>query len=143
MVPARTAWEYKMALLISLVRIPAANPYSVAFDLSIASSKVLNFIICMTGPKISSLAIRMLSVTFEKTVGWTKYPLLPCREPPHSNLAPSFFPASISSRILLNCSSSILMVKSLLSIMKNYRSIQKLNVVKMRIKTLQIWNVFS
>ena len=55
----------------------------------------------------SSLAILMSSFTPEKTVGCIKYPLSPCRAPPHSSLAPSFFPLSISSRILLNCSAFI------------------------------------
>lgn len=53
----------------------------------------------------SSLPILMLSVTPEKTVGWMKYPSVPCLWPPHSSLAPSFFPLSISSRTFLNCSS--------------------------------------
>lgn len=56
--------------------------------------------------RTSSLAIVMLSVTFEKTVGSMKYPTFPCRWPPHSNLAPSFWPASIYLKTLLNISSS-------------------------------------
>ena len=55
----------------------------------------------------SSLAIRMVSVTSEKTVGLMKSPLSSMAEPPHSSLAPSFFPLSIRSRILSNCFWSI------------------------------------
>lgn len=55
----------------------------------------------------SSLAIVMLSVTSEKTVGFMKYPVSPKRSPPHSSLAPSDFPDLISLRTLLNISSSI------------------------------------
>lgn len=50
----------------------------------------------------SSLAIRMLSVTSENTVGFMNRPLSSMARPPHSSLAPSFFPLSISSRILSN-----------------------------------------
>lgn len=58
-------------------------------------------------PSTSSLAIRMVSVTSEKTVGLMKRPLSSIAEPPHSSLAPSFFPLSIRSRILSNCFWSI------------------------------------
>ena len=58
-------------------------------------------------PLTSSLAIRMVSVTSEKTVGLMKSPLSSMAEPPHSSLAPSFFPLSIRSRILSNCFWSI------------------------------------
>ena len=54
-----------------------------------------------------ALAIRMVSVTSEKTVGLMKSPLSSMAEPPHSSLAPSFFPLSIRSRILSNCFWSI------------------------------------
>jgi hypothetical protein len=50
------------------------------------------FNIDMTGPKISSFAILILSVTPAKTVGSTKNPLVPCLLPPVSNLAPSDLP---------------------------------------------------
>jgi hypothetical protein len=43
----------------------------------------------MTGPKISSLAIFMLSLTSAKTVGSIKKPRLPTRLPPASSDAPS------------------------------------------------------
>lgn len=49
----------------------------------------------------------MVSVTSEKTVGLMKSPLSSMAEPPYSSLAPSFFPLSIRSRILLNCFWSI------------------------------------
>lgn len=55
----------------------------------------------------SSLAILMLSVTSEKTVGLMNSPLSSMADPPHSSLAPSFFPLSISSSILSNCFWSI------------------------------------
>lgn len=55
----------------------------------------------------SSLAILMLSVTSENTVGFINRPLSSMARPPHSSLAPSFFPLSISSRILSNCLWSI------------------------------------
>lgn len=58
-------------------------------------------------PSTSSLAILMVSVTSEKTVGLMKRPLSSMAEPPHSSLAPSFFPLSIRSRILSNCFWSI------------------------------------
>lgn len=57
----------------------------------------------------SSFAMRMSSVTLEKTVGWMKKPLFPPGPPPHSSLAPSFFPLSISASILSYCSLSIWM----------------------------------
>lgn len=55
----------------------------------------------------SSLAMRISSVTLEKTVGWMKSPCWPQADPPHSSVAPSLFPLSISSIILLNCLWSI------------------------------------
>lgn len=55
----------------------------------------------------SSLAMRISSVTFEKTVGWMKSPCWPHADPPHSSVAPSLFPLSISSIILSNCFWSI------------------------------------
>lgn len=55
----------------------------------------------------SSLAMRMSSVTSEKTVGWMNSPFCPQAPPPHSSFAPSFFPLSISSRILSYCALSI------------------------------------
>lgn len=55
----------------------------------------------------SSLAMRMWSLTPEKMVGWMKRLLLPTAAPPHSSLAPSFFPLSIRSIILSNCCLSI------------------------------------
>lgn len=55
----------------------------------------------------SSLAILMSSVTSLKTVGSMKYPVSPIFLPPVTSFAPSFFPLSISSRILFCCSKSI------------------------------------
>merc|ERR550532_1283098 len=49
----------------------------------------------------------MFSVTPANTVGSMKYPLVPRRLPPVSNLAPSLLPLSISSRIFFNWVSSI------------------------------------
>lgn len=48
----------------------------------------------------------MLSVTLEKTVGSMKYPTLPKRLPPASNLAPSFWPVSMYLKTFVNISSS-------------------------------------
>lgn len=59
----------------------------------------------------SSLAIRMLSVTSENTVGFINRPLSSMARPPHSSFAPSFFPLSISSRILSNWFWSICQTK--------------------------------
>lgn len=50
--PASTACENTIALSRFLVRMPAANPYVVSLARAIASSKVLNFSIDCTGPKI-------------------------------------------------------------------------------------------
>lgn len=79
------------------VRTPSINPYFWFW-----SSIFLGDLYCT-----SSLAILMLSVTSENTVGFINRPLSSMARPPHSSLAPSFFPLSISSRILSNCSWSI------------------------------------
>lgn len=63
--------------------------------------------VCVWEQSTSSLAIRISSVTFEKTVGWMKSPGWPHTAPPHSSVAPSRFPLSISSIILSNCFWSI------------------------------------
>lgn len=55
----------------------------------------------------SSFAIRISSITFEKTVGSMKKPFLPSDLPPHSSFAPSVMPLSTSSRTLSHCSLSI------------------------------------
>lgn len=55
----------------------------------------------------SSWAIVMLSVTLEKMVGSTKYPLLPNFFPPHSNFAPCVLPNSIYFNIFCSLSESI------------------------------------
>jgi hypothetical protein len=60
----------------------------VLLALLMTSSTVENFNNYIEGPKISSLAIMLVSWTLEKTVGSMKYPLFPCLFPPHSNLAP-------------------------------------------------------
>ena len=60
-----------------------------------------------TGPKISSLAMLISSVTPEKTVGWTKKPRSPSQLPPVSRVAPSFLPASMNPRILSLCTTEI------------------------------------
>lgn len=135
--PACRAEETVRALLMSLVKTPAANPYCVALALWMTSLILRKHIICCTGPNIckrmvgksykrkkikttyfnmcstvggvstSSLAIRIWSLTFENTVGWMKSPCWPPGEPPHSRVAPSLFPLSISSIILSNCFWSI------------------------------------
>ena len=60
--PAFTSCAYFIALFKSLVIMPEASPYSVSFDLFIASSNVLNFNIDWTGPKICKL--KQISKTF-------------------------------------------------------------------------------
>jgi len=56
----------------------------------------------MTGPKISSLAIFMSSVTSLKTVGSMKYPLSPHLFPPHNMVAPSSCPFLMYPMMVLN-----------------------------------------
>ena len=51
-VPARTPETTVFILSMSLVNTDAAKPYMVLLALSISSSMSLNFIICITGPKI-------------------------------------------------------------------------------------------
>lgn len=51
-VPARTPETTVFILSMSLVNTEAAKPYMVLLALSISSSMSLNFIICITGPKI-------------------------------------------------------------------------------------------
>ena len=53
----------------SLVQTPAARPYSVSLAIRYASSSVENGMTDMTGPKISSWAIRMSLRTPVKIVG--------------------------------------------------------------------------
>jgi hypothetical protein len=72
--------------------MPPANPKSVEFALLITSSKSSYLRIHMTGPKISSLAIVMLSLTSTKIVGSIKYPFSPTLLPPNNKVAPSSFP---------------------------------------------------
>lgn len=86
---------------------PIASLRNSAVNLAVRSFSLL-WLTCRRNGQYhtSSLAILMSSLTSEKTVGCMKYPLSPCRSPPHSSFAPSFFPLSIRSRILLNCSSS-------------------------------------
>ena len=77
-----------------MVRMPLPSPKVVALARLIRSSLSLNEIAEITGPKISSFAIRMLSCTLANTVGGTKYPFDNApgvsRAPPASALAPSF-----------------------------------------------------
>src|SRR5208337_1416329 len=80
------------ALPMSRVQTAAARPYSDAFPRSMTSSMSWNFKTDRTGPKISSRAIVMLSVTLSKTVGLMKKPLSPRRSPPVTHLAPSELP---------------------------------------------------
>ena len=51
-VPARTPETTVFILSMSLVNTDAAKPYMVLLALSISSFMSLNFIICITGPKI-------------------------------------------------------------------------------------------
>lgn len=62
---------------------------------------------CVWEQRTSSLAMRMSSVTLEKTVGWMKSPCWPHADPPHSSVAPSLLPLSMRSIILSNCFWSI------------------------------------
>lgn len=55
-------------------------------------------------PRTSSLAMRMSSVTSEKTVGSMKKPFKPRALPPHSSLAPSLMPLWINSSTRFCCS---------------------------------------
>lgn len=52
----------------------------------------------------SSLAMRMSSLTLEKTVGSMKNPFKPRAFPPHSSLAPSLMPLWTNSKIRFCCS---------------------------------------
>lgn len=62
---------------------------------------------CVWKQRTSSLAMRMSSVTPEKTVGCIKSPCWPHADPPHSRVAPSLLPLSMRSIILSNCFWSI------------------------------------
>ena len=57
---------------MSRVHTAAARPYSLSFDSSITSSARVNGITDITGPKISSRAIRASLSTSAKIVGGTK-----------------------------------------------------------------------
>ena len=58
--------------LMSRVHTAAARPYSLSFESSTTSSADVNGITDITGPKISSRAIRALLSTSAKIVGGTK-----------------------------------------------------------------------
>ena len=62
---------------MSLVQTAAARPYSLLLARGNISSGSLNGIAVTTGPKISSRTTFMSSRVFTRTVGSTKYPLLP------------------------------------------------------------------
>jgi hypothetical protein len=74
---------------------PEASPYLLLFALFNTSSFVSYFNTTITGPKIYSWAIFMLSETFVNKVGCIKNPLLPNGFPPIYNFAPCFIPESI------------------------------------------------
>ena len=54
-VPASRSWAMDRALPMSREQTPAARPYFESLARVTASSLVLNFISCITGPKISSV----------------------------------------------------------------------------------------
>jgi hypothetical protein len=70
--PARIALASLCALLTSRVHTPLPRPNMVEFARPTRSSPSLNEIAEITGPKISSCAMRMLSLTLANTVGGTK-----------------------------------------------------------------------
>ena len=88
-----------------VLNMPAAKPYGVALARSTTSSSVSNGSAEMTGPKISSRAIRIPSDTAPKTVGSMKLPPsrpgAEARCPPASNSAPSLLPESRNCSILV------------------------------------------
>ena len=70
--PARSAFAARNAFLMSFVQMAAARPYSLSFDIEMTSSISVNGMTVMTGPKISSRAMRSWLVASAKIVGGTK-----------------------------------------------------------------------
>src|SRR6266481_7958699 len=69
--PASTAAAARCAVARSLVQIEQVSPYSTWLTSASIFSASLHFRIDSTGPKISSLAMRMSMVTSANTVGST------------------------------------------------------------------------
>mmetsp|Transcript_668 Transcript_668/g.2610 ORF Transcript_668/g.2610 Transcript_668/m.2610 type:complete len:299 (-) Transcript_668:252-1148(-) len=61
---------------------------------------------CITGPKISSCAMVISSLTSANTVGSMKNPWEPKRDPPARTVAPSRLPAAMYPRTLSSCARS-------------------------------------
>ena len=93
--PARSRPATSWARATSRVQTAAASPKGVALARRMSSSRSENFSTESTGPKISSRAIAISSLTFVNTVGSMKKPVSPTRLPPVAQVAPSRFPASM------------------------------------------------
>jgi len=98
-VPACNSPMTLCARWMSRVNTPADSPNSVALARQTTSSSASKESTVITGPKISSRAIRISSVTSAKTVGSTKKPpSKPCNDgipPPTTSRAPSCLPISM------------------------------------------------
>ena len=73
--PVRTERATLRAVSMFFVKTAPPRPYSLAFARSITSSRVLNFWMTTTGPKISSWQTRQSLVWLMRMVGFMKKPL--------------------------------------------------------------------
>ena len=74
-IPVFKALTIRIDLLLSFVQTEPDKPYITLLENSIASFSSLNEIILKTGPNISSVAILLLVLTPETTVGSIHNPL--------------------------------------------------------------------